>query len=271
MFKVALIQMNTQDNIRDNLKTASDMIIECTDNKADIILLPENFLYIGKHKKVSFKLDSFEIKTIAKLAADTSTYILAGSIPEKVEIGEKNYNTSLFINNKGDFIGIYRKMHLFDVGLGDSPEFNESSYVVAGDQPVLIKTDFGSIGMTICYDLRFPELYRNLALMGCNIAFVPSNFAMHTGKDHWQVLLRARAIENGMFIIAPNQFGSKYDGNSSYGHSAVIDPWGTVIAQASDTAPAIVYAQIDLDLVRSVRKKIPSLKHVKLFNIGHPK
>jgi len=271
MFKIALVQMNSQDNIKDNLKTASDMILECADNKADMILLPENFLYIGKHKKVSFKIDSPEIKAITKLAADTSTYILAGSIPEKTEFEGKNYNTSLFINNKGEIIGIYRKIHLFDVELGDSAEFNESSYVLAGDQPILVNTEFCPIGMTICYDLRFPELYRNLALLGCNVVFVPSNFTLHTGKDHWQVLLRARAIENGMFVLAPNQFGAKYDGNSSYGHSAVIDPWGIVIAQASDAAPAIVYAQIDLDLVQSVRKKIPSLKHVRLFSLNPSK
>lgn len=266
MSKIAVVQMNSQENIKQNLNIALTLIHKATKENVDLIVLPENFLYIGDDKDICFSINSHELNTIKQTAKEFSTIILAGSFPEDHPSG-KPFNTSLLIDRQGHTIETYRKIHLFDVKIGNSKEFKESSYVSAGEKIVTAKTDIGKIGLTICYDLRFPELYRNLALSGCEIIVVPSNFAAQTGKDHWLTLLRARAIENGTYILAPNQYGKKYDGNLSYGHSAIIDPWGTVTAQSSDLEDSIIYADLDVNYVRKVREAIPNLNHIKIHSL----
>ncbi len=266
MPKIAVVQMNSQENIKQNLNIALTLIHKAVKENVDLVVLPENFLYIGNDKDICFSINSHELNTIKQIAKESSTLILAGSFPEDNPSG-KPYNTSILVDRQGHTIATYRKIHLFDVKIGDSQEFRESSYVTPGEKIVSAKTDIGKIGLTICYDLRFPELYRNLALSACQTIVVPSNFATKTGKDHWLTLLKARAIENGTYILAPNQYGKKYDGNLSYGHSAIIDPWGTLIAQSSDLEDAIIYADLDMDYVRKVRETIPNLKHIKIRSL----
>lgn len=267
MCMVAVVQLDSREDIDYNLHTAITMIREASGYGADMVVLPENFLYIGPNKNISFSLESPEIRELKKQAKKCSVYLVAGSIPEKSTHETKQHNMCAIIDRHGRIIGKYHKMHLFDTKLGDSVEFQESSYIIAGKKPVVVATDVGAIGLSICYDLRFPELYRHISLLGGQIACVPSNFTMRTGRDHWEVLLRARAIENGMYILAANQWGEKYDGNKSYGRSAIIDPWGIVVAQASDTAPCVIYVDIDFELVKSVRETVPSLSHIKLFRL----
>ena len=266
MSKIAVIQMNSQENIKQNLNVALTLIHKATKENVDLIVLPENFLYIGDDKDICFNINSHELNTIKQTAKEFSTIILAGSFPED-NPSDKPFNTSILIDRQGHTIGTYRKIHLFDVKIGNSKEFKESSHISAGEKIVTAKSDIGKIGLTICYDLRFPELYRNLALSGCEIIIIPSNFASQTGKDHWLTLLRARAIENGTYILAPNQYGKKYDGNISYGHSAIIDPWGTVTAQSSDLEDSVIYADLDMNYVRKVRETIPNLNHIKIHSL----
>ena len=267
MIKTAAIQMNSCDNIDKNFNTALSLINSALENNAKFIVLPENFLYIGKDKSVGFNESSTYIQNLIKLSATKKIFICAGSFPEKIKNSKKHFNTTILINDKGEIVSKYRKMHLFDININDSAETSESSYTLSGENPVIAKTAFGEIGFTICYDIRFPELFRQTTLMGAHIIVVPSNFTHQTGQYHWEILLRARAIENGIYIIAPNQTGTKYDGNRSYGHSIIIDPWGRPVASASHNENEIIYADIDMDKVSQARRKIPCLEHIKLFNI----
>ncbi|MCD6459877.1 carbon-nitrogen hydrolase family protein [bacterium] len=267
MFKTAVIQMNSNDNIDSNFKTALALTNSAVRNNAQFIVLPENFLYIGKDKSVGFDESCDYINQLRKTAYDKKVFICAGSFPETTNKPNKHYNTTLLINSQGEIISKYRKIHLFDININDSQETSESTYTIAGENVVTVKTSFGTIGFAICYDLRFGELFKKLTLMGAQIIVVPSNFMFHTGKDHWEILLRARAIENGIFIIAPNQTGIKYDGNRSYGHSLIISPWGAPLAKASFDNNEIIYADIDMANIKTVREKIPSIKHIKIFKL----
>ncbi len=183
-------------------------------------------------------------------------WILAGTLAESGPAG-RPYNTSVLIDPSGTITATYRKIHLFDVELEDGPSDRESDRVTPGDRAVIGDVDGAKVGLTICYDLRFPELYRALAVAGAEILAVPANFLERTGRDHWDVLLRARAIENGAYVIAPAQIGNA-GGVRSHGRSMIIDPWGTVMAQAADEV-AIIQAELDLDRVASIRRQIPVL------------
>ncbi len=169
------------------------------------------------------------------------------------------YNTTAFLDRQGRLMDRYRKVHLFDADFGDT-SYRESDITVPGDRLVTVHTDLGIIGLTICYDIRFPEIYRALALKGAQMILLPSAFTLYTGKDHWEPLLRARAIENQVFIAAPAQVGSYGHGKISYGNSMVVDPWGTPIARASEREE-VVSVTIDLDMVADVRSRLPSWKH----------
>ena len=193
---------------------------------------------------------------LAAAAKEHGVYLLAGSYNEKVVGQARMFNTSLFFDPQGELIGRYAKIHLFDAFLNEKISPLESKHNQPGDTPVLVDTHYGKFGMTICYDVRFPELFRLYALAGAKLIFVPSNFALLTGKDHWEVLLRARAIENSLFIVAPATIHGP--GMGSYGRSMVIDPWGTVIACAPDREGVIV-TEIDVNEVDRVRRKLPSL------------
>ncbi len=255
-YKIALCQMDSQTDKEENLKAAKHMIEEAVTNGASLVVFPENMNFCGKGLRYQAEpIPGPTTDLLAEQARKHNIWIMSGSIPETC--GEKPKNTLVLIDPAGEIRCKYSKLHLFDVDLDDGSSFRESHSVTPGEDIVLCDTELGNLGFTICYDLRFGELYRLLSLAGAQVIFVPACFAMQTGQAHWEVLLRARAIENGVFIVACNQIGEKYN-MTAYGHSMVIDPWGKVIAKAEDK-PGVLMAEIDLGRIDEVRKQIPSL------------
>lgn len=257
-YKVGVIQINSQANVEENLKTIVRMIEEAVENGAKLISLPEvmNQTSSSKEESVWEEIPGRTINLMLETAKKYGVWIHCGSIKE-MDNDEKHFNTSVMVDPNGKILGSYRKLHLFDVDLKDGGRVRESDRSSKGYEIVNIQTEIGNLGFTICYDLRFPELFRILALNGAEIIFVPANFTYQTGKAHWASLLRARAIENGCYIIAAAQIGQKMK-FKAYGHSMIINPWGTVLAEAPDEA-TIIYADIDLDYVHEIRGQIPSL------------
>jgi len=262
------IQITTTENYQENINKAFSFIEKSADDGAKFVSLPETFTYIGISEdsiaEYKEELTNDFVKRLGNLAKEKNIYLLAGSIPEKIENSEKLYNTSILFSPKGEILHHYRKIHLFDICISNSTVSKESDRFESGDANNLkvIETPYGKIGFTICYDLRFSELYRKLTFLGAEIILVPSAFTLQTGKDHWEILLRARAIENQVYIVAPNQFGRHNKKRTSYGNSMIVDPWGKVIARASDKE-CIIYGDIDIDYLRKVRKDIPCLEHTK--------
>lgn len=263
--KAAVIQMTSLDHWEENVKKAEAMIDQAAENGAELIALPEYFPIQGRWKDRLKHAEALNGETITRLkqkASQHGVYVLGGTILEKSEQDEKAYNTSVFINPDGEILASYRKIHLFDVEIPGKESIRESNYLNPGTEIVTAETDFGKVGLSICYDLRFPELYRALALDGAKVIFVPAAFTLYTGLHHWEALLRARAIENQCFIIAPAQFGTYPPGKTNFGSSMVIDPWGTVVARAPE-AETVIYADIDLDRIREVRRNMPCFEHRK--------
>lgn len=261
--KVAAIQLNSKSDKQENLGKVEKLVEKAAKNDARFISLPEYFNFLGEDSK---KIEHAEdipggetTKLLSDLARKYNVYIHAGSIVETYT-DEKSYNTSFIINPNGEVIDKYRKLHLFDVDVKGIPTYRESNTIQAGNKPVIIDMEFGRLGLSICYDLRFPELFRYYALKGCNILLIPAAFTQYTGMLHWEALLRARAIENQCFVIAAAQFGSHAPGKVCYGNSMIIDPWGTVIARASE-GEGVIIADLDLNLVQQARSSIPNLKH----------
>jgi predicted amidohydrolase len=262
--KIALIQMTSSSDVATNLKYVTSKIREAAALGASFILTPENsdFMIDGAERKISGAYDELShpfIPAIKELAKELNITILLGSIAIKIGEGRLN-NRSYMFSSSGDILASYNKIHLFDVDLPTGESRRESDMITAGDKTVLVDAGFAKIGMTICYDIRFPDLFRGLAKAGAEILTVPSAFTVPTGEMHWEVLLRARAIENGAFVIAPAQCGTHDGGRKTYGHSMVVDPWGKVIAEAG-TEPTILYAEIDKKEIAHFRQAIPSLNH----------
>jgi len=261
---VAAIQMESREDIAKNWEAAQRLACEATGRGAKIVTFPETFLYVGPDKTAAANLDEEWLPQFAALAAELKIYLLAGSVGERVPNSQKVYNTSVLLDPKGKELARYRKIHLFDATLPNGRSYRESNYVAPGSEIITATTEFGEVGLSVCYDLRFPELYRKLTRGGATrLIFIPSNFTLMTGKDHWLPLLRARAIENQVYIIAPNQHGEKYGGRASYGKSAIIDPWGSVLALAPDREAAIT-AEIDFAYQDQVRAALPCLSHVQI-------
>jgi predicted amidohydrolase len=192
-------------------------------------------------------------------------WVVGGSVFERE--GDRVFNTSPLFDRHGELVARYRKIHLFDVDLPGQPPFRESATYAAGHELVTHETEFGRIGLSICYDLRFPELYRGLMALGAEVVLVPSQFQWATGKDHWHVLLRGRAIENQCFVVAPGQwgeYGAPEQHRRSFGHSLVVDPWGRVIAEATEEGSGVTFADLDFTELRAVRDRLPSLRHRRL-------
>ncbi|RKZ98490.1 MAG: carbon-nitrogen hydrolase family protein [Gammaproteobacteria bacterium] len=259
---IGVVQMNSSDNIEENLTFAQAKIQQAEAEGIDLIAFPETFLYIShdhdeKHR-VAQTLEGQIVQTFQDYASKYDLSILLGSIYEKIPSDkERLYNTSILINRQGELNGVYRKIYMCDApALG----YNESEGIKPGDTPVVVDHEIGKIGLSICYDLRFPELYRDLTAKGAEIIFVPAAFFLYTGKHHWLPLLIARAIENQVYIVAPNQWGEHYEGRISYGSSVVIDPWGSVVCCAPER-PDLVSTMIDLTYLRDVRANMPILNH----------
>ncbi len=265
MMRVAAVQMTSTEDRTLNLKKAIDWIEEAVQHKADLIAFPEHFSYLTMdNNPIPFTESTHGelVSSFCSLAQKFSIHILLGSFAEKINASSKTYNTSVFIDSTGIVLGSYRKIHLFDYQGRSGQVYHESHLVVPGDRPVIFDTNFGKVGIAICYDLRFPELFRQLALRGARILFLPSAFTMNTGKDHWEILLRARAIENQVYIVAPNQWGLHSEGRESYGNSMILDPWGRMLACADDLE-GVIYADLDFDYLDEVRSKLPALHHIQ--------
>ena len=262
-FTIGILQLDTGNRKDANLKRICDMIDEAAAKGASFVTMPETMHCIGENEGEGGSrvepVPGYSIEQLSKKAKQHGIYIHCGSVAEEKEGDERYYNTSVFLDRRGAIIGKYRKLHTFDVTLPDGTKHRESERVCPGNQIVNVETELGNFGLSICYDLRFPEIYRLLVSKGAQILLVPANFTTPTGKDHWEALLRARAIENGCYVAAAGQIGKKPD-MEAYGNSILIDPWGTVTARASNR-PGVVLAEIDLDYLKQIREKIPSFQN----------
>jgi len=256
--RVAAVQLNSNGDKARNLAAAERLARAAAAEGAELVALPEkwNLLASGEEMAAGAEpLDGPSLSAARSWARELGIHQLAGSIAERG--GEKAFNTSVLIGPDGDDLATYRKIHMFDVEAG-GVAYRESEHEQPGGEIVSASVDDLELGLTVCYDLRFPEQYRILAVMGARVIAVPSAFTAATGRDHWHVLLRARAIENQVFVIAPNQFGEAAPHYSSYGHSAIVDPWGVELAVAPDEECFIV-AELDLAGQERTREELPSL------------
>jgi predicted amidohydrolase len=233
---------------------------------ASFVGLPENVAFMGPEREKELAaepLDGPTLSTFQGVAKELGVTLLAGSIPELGAPGGKLYNTSVLFGPGGERLGVYRKIHLFDVDVQDGATYRESLSMAPGNELSCVAAPFGKVGLSVCYDLRFPELYRALASEGAILLTVPSAFTLMTGKDHWEVLLRARAIENQAYVVAPAQVGRHSESRQTYGNAMVVDPWGAVTARASD-GEGLALAQLDLNLLARIRHALPALSHRRL-------
>lgn len=261
LLRIGLVQMNSRSDKTANLAVAEQLVTEAAQQGAQLVALPEYVNFLGPrelHDANAEPIPGPTTERFAELARRLGIYLLGGSILERSEIPGKFYNTSVLYGPDGSILAIYRKIHLFDVDLTGNVTSNESATILPGDRIVTAEVAGHTVGLTICYDLRFPELYRLLALAGAELILVPAAFTLYTGKDHWHVLLRARAIENQCYIAAPAQIGPHDPGQQCYGHALVADPWGTVIAEAANRVGTVV-TTLDFAYLREVRKQLPSL------------
>jgi predicted amidohydrolase len=253
--------MNSQDDKQANIEAALSGIDEAAARGARLVALPEVWTYLGPdegNREAAEPIPGPLTTVLADRARQHGIYLHAGSILERVDGEPKVFNTTVVFDPAGDIIATYRKIHLFDVDLESDASYRESATVGAGEEIVTFDLDGVTVGLAICYDLRFPELFRILALKGAQAIILPAAFALATGKDHWETLIRARAIENGLYMLAPGQVGAHPPGLRCYGRSMVVDPWGLMVAQASDT-PAVLVSQVDFSLVQRIRAQVPSL------------
>jgi predicted amidohydrolase len=262
----AAVQMTSTADVSRNLDTAEALVERAATRGASFIGLPENFAFLrseGEPVPEAQALDGPWVRRLADLARRLKVTVLLGSLPERVPGGERVRNTSVLLGPDGATLAVYRKIHLFDTDLPGMEHLKESKAVVPGDEVVVAETDLGPVGLSICYDLRFPELYRELARRGARVLCVPSAFLERTGKAHWEVLLRARAIENLAYVLAPAQVGHHGGGRSSYGQAMIVDPWGVVLAQVPDGEDVAV-AELDFDRLARLRRELPALSHTRL-------
>jgi len=258
--RVAAVQLNSNGEKARNLAVAERLVRAAAADGAELVALPEkwNLLAAGEEMTAGAEpLDGPSLGAARAWARELGIHLLAGSIAERSDDGGRSFNTSVLIGPDGADLTTYRKIHMFDVEVG-GVVYRESEHEQAGEEIVSAAVDGVELGLTVCYDLRFPELYRILAVRGARLIGVPSAFTAATGRDHWQVLLRARAIENQAFILAPNQIGEAPPDFNSYGRSAIVDPWGVVLATAPDEE-CFAAAELDLAAQERVRERLPSL------------
>jgi predicted amidohydrolase len=264
-YLAAAIQMTSVPDLQKNLAQAEELIDLAVRQGAELVGLPENFSFMGEEKDKLAQGNAIAQATetfLQKMAQRFQVTILGGGFPIPVDSSGKVYNTALLINANGQELARYQKVHLFDVNVPDGNTYQESRTVMAGLElpPVYASPELGKIGLSICYDVRFPELYRHLSNQGADILFVPAAFTAFTGKDHWQVLLQSRAIENTCYVIAPAQTGTNYDRRQTHGHAMIIDPWGVILADAGEK-PGVAIAEIKPTRLEQVRRQMPSLQH----------
>jgi len=261
--KLSLIQITVGSNPEKNFEKTKYFLNESLKNNPDFILLPECFLFISNSIKIHFSMDHEYLKFFQEFSKINKTYLLLGSLP--IEENNNTFNRSILINENGEISSFYDKIHMFDVNLRNNETYRESDTFKSGSKLKYMNIFDYRIGHSICFDLRFPKLYRDLAKKGCKAIVVPSAFTYTTGKAHWHTLLKARAIENGVFIIAPNQWGINEDKRSTYGHSMIVNPWGEIIAEAADEE-MVLDCDINFDIVEGIQNSIPVLNYDIDFN-----
>lgn len=265
-FVAAAVQMLATDDKAANLAEAERWVRQAARLGARLVVLPEVFIWRGNKKLEREFAEAIPGPTsnkLAGLACELKVFLLGGSILEEIPASPRAYNTSLLFDPGGNLLAAYRKIHLFDVDLANGVSLRESESRAHGSDVVVAQTELGTMGLSVCYDLRFPELYRGLADKGAQLIFVPSAFTAFTGQAHWETLLRARAIENQAYVIAADQFGKSAKSFECHGHSMIIDPWGRILAELPD-GPGVITAEIDHDQLAKVRTELPALKHRRL-------
>lgn len=267
--KVAVIQQNSQERVELNLARAKQLALEAAADGAKLIGLPENFAFMGDEadkRRIAEALDGDGpiMRALREMARESGAFLFGGGMPERSHEAERPFNTSVMVSPLGELVARYRKIHLFDVDMPDgSHSYRESRATSAGAEPCVAEVLGTKVGLTVCYDLRFPELYRKLGELGARIVTVPAAFTLMTGKDHWHALLRARAIENQVFVMAPAQHGKHPGNRQTYGKALIVDAWGDVIAQCSD-GEGYAVGKLDFAAQDRVRASLPCLTHRKL-------
>lgn len=269
--KVSLIQLCSTPDVTRNLARCAQLADQAIADGAQWILFPENAPFLGDdHEKLAIaeSLDGAIVEHFRQIARRGQCWVTLGSFAEKIADKPRHtFNTQLLLNPQGETTAVYRKIHLFDVQVEGGQSFLESGSVAPGEEVVCAQVSSGEdvhkVGLTICYDLRFPELYRALSADGAELLTVPAAFTLQTGRDHWHPLLQARAIENQAYVLAPNQWGNHFGQRSSYGHSAIYDSWGRMVACAQDTE-CVVTATLDFAHLRDIRRRMPCLTHRRL-------
>ncbi len=262
----AVVQMTSTTEVERNLAAAEALVEQAARRGAAFVGLPENFAFLrseGQPVPEPQDLDGTWVRRMAALARRLRVTLLLGSLPERVPGDTRVRNTAVLLGPAGETVAAYRKVHLFDIDLPGMEHLKESQAVVPGDEVVVAGTAIGPVGLSICYDLRFPELYRELVRRGARVLCVPSAFTERTGKAHWEVLLRARAIENLAYVLAPAQVGHHGGGRASHGHAMIVDPWGAVLAQVPD-GEGVAVAELDFDRLERLRRELPALSHARL-------
>jgi predicted amidohydrolase len=265
---VAAVQLTSTPEMDANLARVRALIREAAARGAELVALPEHFACLGPEESLAAAAQPVGgplVSGFRELAASLRIFLLLGSFPELADEEARPYNTSLLLGPDGAILARYRKIHLFDVDLPGVPAYRESAFTRPGAEVAVVSlpgTPF-TAGLAVCYDLRFPELFRALAAKGADLFFLPAAFTKRTGPDHWEVLLRARAIENLAYVVAPGQYGQHSPGRRSHGRSLIVDPWGQVLAQAPD-GEGVIYARLDYDRVQRLRRELPCLSHCRL-------
>jgi predicted amidohydrolase len=267
--RVAAIQLSSQDDVAQNLSAIEAQLSRAAELGVKLAVLPENFAYFGPEvgkrglaERVGDGAAPIQ-RALSGFSARFGLALVAGGFPEASSDPDRPFNTCLVFSERGELIGSYRKIHLFDVQLPDGTELCESRDTQAGGEPVVLDVAGFRVGLSICYDLRFPELYRALVARGAEVLVMPAAFTLLTGKDHWHVLLRARAIESQSWVVAAAQWGKHPRGRTTYGHSLIVDPWGTIVAECSDHL-GLATADVDRAYLEQVRSRLPSLEHRRL-------
>ncbi|HVO09929.1 MAG TPA: carbon-nitrogen hydrolase family protein [Vicinamibacteria bacterium] len=263
----AVVQMTSTAEVERNLATAAELVTRAAERGARLVGLPENFAFLraeGQPVPEPQPLDGAWVRRMAELARRLRITLLLGSLPERVDGDVRVRNTSVLLGPDGRALAVYRKIHLFDIDLPGMEHLKESRSVLPGEEVVVADTEAGRLGLSICYDLRFPELYRALARRGARVLCVPSAFTERTGKAHWELLLRARAVENLAYVFAPAQVGQHGGGRASHGQAMIVDPWGVVLAQVPD-GEGIAVAELDLARQERLRRELPALSHARLL------
>jgi predicted amidohydrolase len=275
-FTASCIQFTSARDYEPNIRVVSDLVRRARDNGADFVLTPENTGLTEpngrlRREKARDEANHPVLAALREVARETGVWLLIGSLAVDLSrepgtaAGERRLaNRSYLVDPGGAVVARYDKIHMFDVDLSSGESYRESNAFRPGDRTVLAETPWGVLGMTVCYDLRFPQLYRSLAQAGADFLAIPSAFTVPTGEAHWHVLMRARAIENGCFVFAPAQWGEHAEGRRTYGHSLIVDPWGGMLADAGEGV-GIVSARIEGDAIAKARRMVPSLRHDRPF------